>query len=364
MKIYKFLFTVFVTVIVIFPFRALPCTTFCFLDGKDWIYGRNYDWDTGNCLITVNKRGVAKTAYNKTNPAKWVSKYGSITFNQYGREFPLGGMNETGLVIECMWLQQTQYPQSDSRAELNELQWIQYQLDNCASVDDIIASDKIIRIPSKDMALLHFLVCDSKGQAAVIEFLGGKMAVYRNGKNLPASALANNTYAQSIRRLKSATRDKQSGAFDTLGTFSDRFLRAVQGIREWENTAHGSAINHAFEILKKVTVRRTMFSIVYDVKNRYIYFKTKGNPKIRFFNFNGFQFDCHTPVKILDISSSGKGDVTASFSNYTFEANIDLIRKTYSETRFTQNVPEDKIRQVAHYPETLTCVSTKDSTSG
>jgi choloylglycine hydrolase len=28
----------------------------------------------------------------------WISKYGSITFNQYGREFPTGGMNEKGLV--------------------------------------------------------------------------------------------------------------------------------------------------------------------------------------------------------------------------------------------------------------------------
>jgi penicillin V acylase-like amidase (Ntn superfamily) len=355
MRIDKILYVIFAAVVVIFPFRVLPCTTFCFLDGKAWIYGRNYDWDTGYCLITINKRGVAKTAVTETNPAKWISTYGSITFNQYGREFPLGGMNEAGFVIECMWLRQTQYPQTDARAELNELQWIQYQLDNCASVDDLTASDKMVRISCRNMAPLHFLVCDSKGQAAVVEFLGGKMVVYRNGKDLPASALANNTYGQSIQLLKSTVSKKQSGTFNSAGAIYDRFIRAVQGIREWERGAPGSPIDHAFKILKKVTVRRTMFSIVYDVKNRRIYFRTKGNPIIRFLDFSGFQFDCHTPVKILDISSEGNGDVTASFSGYTFEANLNLIRKTYSETRFLQNVPENAIRRVARYPETLTC---------
>ena len=38
----------------------------------------------------------------KGTPASWVSKYGSVTFNQYGRELPTGGMNEAGLVVETI----------------------------------------------------------------------------------------------------------------------------------------------------------------------------------------------------------------------------------------------------------------------
>jgi len=74
---------------------------------------------------------VEKTAllYPETvgQPAKWVSAYGSVTFNQFGRELPLGRMNEAGLVIEIMWLTQTEYPHSDRRPALRELQWAQYQ---------------------------------------------------------------------------------------------------------------------------------------------------------------------------------------------------------------------------------------------
>ena len=64
------------------------------------------------------------------NTISWVSQYGSITFNQYGKEFPTGGMNEKGLVVELMWLDGTIYPQPDERPAIGVLQWIQYQLDN------------------------------------------------------------------------------------------------------------------------------------------------------------------------------------------------------------------------------------------
>jgi len=65
------------------------------------LFGRNYDWNFGDGLIFVNKRGVAKTSSGSEspNPAKWISRYGSVTFNQYGRENPTGGMNEAGLVV-------------------------------------------------------------------------------------------------------------------------------------------------------------------------------------------------------------------------------------------------------------------------
>lgn len=65
----------------------------------------------------TNQRNVEKTALidQKENPIKWISRYGSITFNQVGRDLPFGGMNETGLVVEHMSLPQTTYPTRDNR---------------------------------------------------------------------------------------------------------------------------------------------------------------------------------------------------------------------------------------------------------
>ena len=60
---------------------AFPCTTVCLESGREVLFGKNYDWDFGDGLVVVNKRGVAKQSLADVNPAFWVSKYGSVTFN-------------------------------------------------------------------------------------------------------------------------------------------------------------------------------------------------------------------------------------------------------------------------------------------
>jgi choloylglycine hydrolase len=149
--------------------QSFACTTFCLTDGTSVVFGRNYDWDFGDGLIMVNKRGVAKIAASgirdaAETPARWESKYGSVTFNQYGREFPTGGMNEKGLVVELMWLDETVYPRRDSRPAVSVLEWIQYQLDRYASVQEVLAHAEEIRIAGR--VPLHYLVADRSGAAA------------------------------------------------------------------------------------------------------------------------------------------------------------------------------------------------------
>ena len=99
--------------------NAWPCTAFL---QEGLLMGRNLDWNNDQGLLLVNKKGVSKRAMvldptEKT--AQWVSQYGSLTFNQYGRELPTGGMNEAGLVVETLWLDATRHPQPDERAGLD-----------------------------------------------------------------------------------------------------------------------------------------------------------------------------------------------------------------------------------------------------
>ncbi len=199
------------------------CSTFVLKSGKNLVFGRNYDWDVGAGYVMVNKRNLAKKAIRfsdtTSEPAQWVSKYGSITFNQYGKEYPMGGMNETGLVLEVMWLQQIEFPEPDARPTLDELQWVQYQLDTASSVRDVIRSDASIRI-SPNSQPIHFLLSDKTGEAATIEFLDGKM-VYHSGSTLPVKALTNSTYTESMEYLK--------GHKGFGGGQGNRHLRAFPG---------------------------------------------------------------------------------------------------------------------------------------
>jgi penicillin V acylase-like amidase (Ntn superfamily) len=79
--------------------------------------------------------------------AEWVSRYGSVTFNQYGREMPNGGINEAGLVVETLMLPRARNPApTTGRAVI--VAWVQYQLDNSGTVAEVIASDANVRISS------------------------------------------------------------------------------------------------------------------------------------------------------------------------------------------------------------------------
>src|SRR5687767_12015985 len=118
--------------------EALACTTFCLKNRGEVLFGKNYDWMIGDGMLFVNKRGMSKISAEDVNPARWVSKYGSVTFNQYGWESPSGGMNEAGLVIELMWLDDTEYPTGAEVPAIDVLEWIQFNLDTAATTDEVV----------------------------------------------------------------------------------------------------------------------------------------------------------------------------------------------------------------------------------
>lgn len=336
----------------IFTVQTLACTTFCLKSKGEVLFGKNYDWLIGDGLIFVNKRGMSKTAMaeNPVNPAKWISKYGSVTFNQYGRENPSGGMNEAGLVIELMWLDDTQYPRADNRPTIGTVEWIQYQLDISATVEDVIKNAENFRINSK--VPLHYLVNDVQGNTATIEFLDGQLVAHK-GESLPVSALTNDTYEKSVNYSKTTGTEKAQ----TESSF-DRFTRAAQKTKEFEKEpkTEQEAVTYAFNVLAGVAQRTsTQWRIVYDQKRFKIHFRTMHNKEIRSINVKAFDFSCGTAVKIFDIDADESGDVTALFKDYTNKANRDLIERAFSGTPFLRDVPAMVKDAAASYPESFTC---------
>jgi penicillin V acylase-like amidase (Ntn superfamily) len=49
--------------------------------------------------VLINKRGLEKSSAVEQSPARWTSCYGSVAFVQFGRDNPMSGMNEAGLVV-------------------------------------------------------------------------------------------------------------------------------------------------------------------------------------------------------------------------------------------------------------------------
>ena len=336
----------------IFVLQPVPessaCTTFCLKRGSNAVFGKNYDWSVGDGMVMVNKRGVAKTAAlpPQEKPAQWVSKYGSVTFNQYGREFPNGGMNEAGLAIELMWLDQTRYPDADGRPALGCLEWIQYQLDNFATAGEVARNAGRLRISSD--AKVHYLACDKGGSCAAVEFIDGKPVVHA-GASLPARALTNHPYEDSLR-----FRDRNRGdakALQGIGSLQ-RFARASERVEDYRG---GDAVRYAFDTLDDVAQGSyTRWSIVYELKAGRIHWRTRENRRIRSVALSAFDFSCTTPVKLLDIGN-GEGNVARLFADYTPEANRRLVTSSVRQTEFLANMPPAAVAEAARHPETTSC---------
>ncbi len=283
-----------------------PCTTFV-LQGDGRIYfGRNLDWFWESGLIIVNQRQIQKTALANlgSTPVKWTSKYGSVTFNQFGREMPFGGMNEAGLVVENMWLDETRYPTADARPAINLLQWIQYQLDTCRTVAEVMATDEKIRVDTPPVqAAIHYLVCDATGDCASIELLDGKMVCHR-GATLPCRALANDTYDKSVAYARAHPEAEGVSAVLQDPSSLARFTRAATRVTGYKPSAPKQEVTYAFDTLQQVCQGDfTVWRIVYDVAARQIHFRSRSHPEARAIKFSDLNFSPSGPVQFADLQA-------------------------------------------------------------
>jgi len=336
------------------------------------IYGRNLDSNNpirGN--IFINKRGVYKESITfrelylgksmKDVPRlKWISKYGSVTFNIMGAEFPDGGMNEAGLFFEEMTLLETQYPTDYSQPTIHMEQWIQYVLDNFATVEEVLENAKSISIDGWNW---HYFVADSSGQSAVIEFLNGQ-ATITSGDELKTALLCNSTYSEEQRKLMKYS---ETGSLDSLGK-DKRFHYGRKAMEEFSESGVLSAVDYGFEILKSLTPEpysTTQLSKIYDVGNMIVYYRTTVDSDIKSIDLKCFDFSCSDPMKMLDVNVGSAGNVTKYFSDYSFQENHKMIEesvlifvenpevKAYLENEGSKY--QDIIKTMAGFPELTHC---------
>jgi hypothetical protein len=257
----------------------------------------------------VNPRNLEKMALINPSekPLKWVSKFGSITFNQIGRELPFGGINESGLVVEHMILDNTVYPSKDSRYPIGAFQWIQFQLDNYSTIEEVINSDTLLRIDDVNNKI-HFLVCDRYGRTAVIEFLNGKMVCH------------------------------------TLNMVS-------QGLfTKWSIVYDITNMRIYFKIFETPT-------IVGEMK---IFLKQPPyDPITKVIDFKGLDFSCSGGAKVLDLDCNHEKVVNQYFVNYSNDINKEFIVKAFTFYKgwgLKIDLKDEELDYLAKYPDKFRCI--------
>ncbi|MBL0359090.1 MAG: linear amide C-N hydrolase [Chitinophagaceae bacterium] len=267
---------------------AFPCSSIVLKEGNKIFLAKNFDWTYREGIIIKNLRGTNKTAYftHSGEQANWTSIYGSVTFNQNGKEMPYGGMNEKGLVIEMLWLDLTKYNINEEKKYLNELEWIQYQLDNFETVQQVIDHLNDLKIyPIKGK--IHYILTDNTGHSVVIEYLNGKPLAYKKEANT-CQAITNNTVFHS-----EPYKTQIDGIRKNNTVSAYRYFQLEQEIINKSNKEKISEA-FAFNILKKVTIPKgnfkTMWSIVYNINQKSISFFTDTHKEIKSINLSELDF--------------------------------------------------------------------------
>jgi choloylglycine hydrolase len=299
------------------------CTSFCLTTDGTCIFGTNHDNSVPEGILYINKRGVEKTGWDESTSgevASWTSKYGSVTFNLVGYQYPWGGMNEAGLVISTMALEESQMSAPDGRPPTDISMWVQYQLDTSSSVEQVLASESSVRVTSALRGCCHYLVCDRSGACATIEFLEGETVIHAGG-SLPVAALANSTYQDSIQAWQEAA-EELAQMEDRVNSLR-RFAIAASAVTDFRPSDSEAAVRQAFEVLGQASNEWTAWTMVFDPENLEVYFRSRWNSKIRSIDFADLEFECETPVLMLNIHEDLAGDVSQNLRPYSHEISLD-----------------------------------------
>ncbi len=335
---------------------GLGCSSINLVNNGYSVFGKNLDNSyTTEGLILINKRGVERTApYVSTTRARarWISRYTSVNFSFVHVGYVWTGMNEKGLVISMMGIPEIVGPPPDARPPLQDGLWIQYMLDTCETVEEVLEAAKDVRILTVD----HYHIADRFGNSAAFECLRGEEIFYI-GEGFPVSVLTNSTYSDSLR----AWNTYYQYGFPPANGSLERFCIAAESIENFSPTQADSAVEYAFETLHDIRSEAiygypntTQWSFVFDTKRRRVFFKTYSHPGVKYFDLRDFNVSCREPVQMLDVQTPSSGNVHPFFQDLTFEAACDHYRH-FKESFQGQSPSQSEIENEILYYMNFSC---------
>ncbi|MGL5262791.1 MAG: linear amide C-N hydrolase [Bacteroides sp.] len=312
------------------------CTRVVYKGNDNYVVtARSMDWKEDLYTnLWIFPRGMKRSGEIADNPLKWTSKYGSVVSSAYENS-STDGMNEKGLVANLLWLAESEYPARDaSKPGLSIAGWVQYVLDNFATVSEAVAamesgSFQVVSDQMPDgsrMATLHLSISDAQGDNAIFEFIKGQLVVhhdpaYQVMTNSPIyeEQLALNEYWQNI-----------GGQTFLPGTnrAADRFVRASYYINVIPKSANRrEVIGSVFSVIRNASVpygistpdqpniSSTRWRTVSDQKNRVYYFENSLYPSVIWVDFADINFDKQKKVMKLNLvkDSNHQGNVITGF---------------------------------------------------
>jgi len=318
--------------------NVFSCTEIMLNYNNQYVTGRNFDWPVNfkYAFIAINPMGIHRQSNDSNVQDKqlsWTAKYGSITIDlAKGKDIALpkavmSGMNQYGLSAAVLWLKESSYPAHPTQPTLATGLWAQYFLDNAKTVKEAIQLANSLNIEPTvfdgKKILLHLILHDATGDSAVMDYTQGKLHI-SHGKSLPIPALTNNSYNESMQNVKQyqgfGGKLPLPGGYET----KERFVRAACFIKRLSPaTSLQQTIAYTFAGLADTaaapgTESPTVWSVVFDLKNKILYYRDIDNANIRSVNLMNFNLNQDQPMKVLILNNDLNGSLNNLFQSATF----------------------------------------------
>ncbi len=324
---------------VALPSPLLACSGLQYRCAGHVYLAKNHDFMMGEGLLIVNPRGTLKAVRDSQAPLEWRSTFGSVTYNQFGQEHPIGGMNEAGLVVEVLWLEQAQFPPEDARPDIGTLQWVQYQLDTADSVAAVIASDERLRIFDPH-GKVHYFITDATGDVAVIEWIGGQRIVHRD-RHLPVRAVANDPYALALQCLEDRVDPAEAQRRHVVS--HDRFTSLAEVLQQ---IPAGDGVAFGFSALDRVRHPDfTQFQTVYCATAKTLTMRRMIDAAPVVIDLNDAELFSRG-ARYVDLMKAGPAD----WRPLTLEVNRAAVFKGFRQTPFLAHLPDEVLENIARTP--------------
>ncbi len=314
---------------------AFACSRVLWASPDNQVFvGRTQDWtEKANSAFRVYPRGLERTGAVAQNPYKWTTKYGSLVLSAYDSGTH-EGVNEKGLAAHALYLAgETDFGKRDpKRQAIGVMQWVQYYLDNFATVAEAVEAQKNsglqiepLILPNGFPTLVHVSLSDKSGDSAVIEFIGGKPKVYHDKR---FTVMTNEpTYDKQIENLKQYRTFGGDKPLPGERTPSDRFVRAAyyaNGLPKPANPGEGAA--YMFSVIRNISVpfglgdpdkpniASTIFRTVIDLTGGRYYFESTYAPNVVWVDYSKLDFSKGSGERELQVEKkifSLNGDVTS-----------------------------------------------------
>jgi choloylglycine hydrolase len=315
-------------------------------EGNVVITGRSMDWgEDMRSNLWVFPRGMERDGASGKNTVRWTSRYGSLGISAYDAGIA-DGMNERGLVMNGLYLAESDYGPPDRRPTMSVLVAGQYLLDRFATVAEAVhelrgEAFRLLapNLPNGRAATVHVSLSDPSGDSAVLQWLDGKLNVhhgrefrvmtnsppfdeqlaiekYWKGVDpltfLPGSINAADRFARASFLISAIPTRLDPNTISAVpgGTYERQAAASVLGVVRAVSVPLGIA--HP----TKPNLSSTLWRSIHDHKERVVYFDAATSPNTFWVPLPELDFSQGAPVKRLTVAG---GQIHAGNAANDFE---------------------------------------------